>query len=100
MVGRLPVLQESIDKLKNYIETHKIKKYDHWYTVLKVKFDQPEEIMFEMKLLEQLLVGNSDEYANIRDEFVEHHGINFLIDIIVQSCNILMNEGKIEKFPL
>ena len=92
------MLQDSLLELKTYIETHKIKKSDHWYAVLKVKFDQPEEIFMKMKLLEELLNPESD--YNVSEIFFKNRGINFLIDIIVQSCTILINDAKVEKFPL
>ena len=100
VIGRLPVLEEKLLDLKVYIESHKIKKYDHWYAVLKVKFDQPEEIMFKMCLLQEMLAEPNESLSGAREEFINHYGINFLIDIIVQSCNILINEGQVDKFPL
>jgi hypothetical protein len=98
VIARLPVLTSKLKEMRLYIETHKIKKYEHWYTVLNVKFDQPEELMMKMKLLEEILNPKS-EYS-VRDQFIQNKGINFLIDIIVQSCTILINDGKVEKFPL
>jgi hypothetical protein len=85
VIGRLPVLEQRMLDLKMYIEAHKIKKYDHWYAVLKVKFDQPEEIMFKMRLLQKILAEPDESMAGAREEFINHDGISFLIDIIVQA---------------
>jgi len=98
VISRLPVLTTKLNKVKNYIDTHKIKKYEHWYTVLGVKFDQPEELFVKMKLLEEILDLNSE--FSVNEKFMKNKGINFLIDIIVQSCTIIINEGRVEKFPL
>ena len=96
----MPVLASSLRDLKDYIERHKIKKYDHWYTVLNVKFDQPEELLIKMKLLEEILYSNTPEYENVKNEFVNNNGISFLNDIIVQACTALIKDGRVEKFPL
>ena len=72
-----------LKEVKKYIDTHKIKKYEHWYTVLGVKFDQSEELFMKMKLLEELLKPDT-EFCVI-DKFRQSNGVKFLIDIIIQS---------------
>lgn len=84
VVERLPVLYDSLFDLKKYIEGHKIQKYDHWYTVLKIKFDQPEELFMKMKLLENLLAPEKFYDIDMREQFITNNGVAFLIDIIVQ----------------
>lgn len=55
VISRLPVLPTKLHKVKRYIDTHKIKKYEHWYNVLQVKFDQPEELFMKINLLQEIL---------------------------------------------
>ena len=98
VISRLPVLPVRLQEVKRYIDRHKIKKYEHWYTVLGVKFDQPEELFMQMKLLEELL--DPDSKYTVRDKFISSKGINFLIDIVLQACTLLINEGRVDKFPL
>lgn len=98
VISRLPVLPNKLHEVKRYIDRHKIKKYEHWYTVLGVKFDQPEELFMQMGLLEELLRVESEH--SVRNKFIDNKGINFLIDIVLQACTLLINEGKVEKFPL
>ena len=100
VIERLPILSDNLFELKDYIQKHKIEKYDHWYIVLKVKFDQPEELFMKMKLLENLLYPDSFYNIDLRDEFVKNLGIDFLIDIIVQAVTVLTKEEKKDKFPL
>ena len=100
IIERLPVLYDNLFELKKYIEGHKIQKHDHWYTVLKVKFDQPEELFMKMKLLDNLLNPEKFYEIDMRDQFMNNSGIPFMIDIVVQSCTVLITDGKQEKFPL
>jgi hypothetical protein len=72
VIERLPILPENLTALKEYIQKHKIEKYDHWYTVLKLKFDQLEELLMKMKLLENLLYPTDFNTTDLRDEFVNN----------------------------
>ena len=100
VIERLPVLYDSLFELKKYIEGHKIQKHDHWYTVLKVKFNQPEELFMKMKLLDNLLNPEKFYKIDMRDQFITNSGVPFLIDIVVQSCTVLITDCKQNKFPL
>lgn len=98
VISKLPVLPTQLHEIKLYIDTHKIKKYSHWYTVLGVRFDQLEELFMKMKLLEEILEPESE--FSVNEKFMQNQGINFLVDIIMQSCTILINDGRVIKFPL
>lgn len=100
VIERLPILSENLSALQDYIQKHKIEKYDHWYTVLKLKFDQLEELFMKMKLLESLLYPSTLSSIDLRDEFVKNWGIKFLIDIFVQSLTVLTKDDNKEKLPL
>jgi hypothetical protein len=100
VIERLPVLSDNLFDLKKYIERHKIEKHDHWYTVLKVKFDQPEELFMKMKLLDNLLYPEEFYNIDLRDSFIDNSGIDFLVDIVVQSWTILIHDQAHNKFAL
>lgn len=100
IIERLPVLSDNLFDLKNYIEGHKIEKHDHWYTVLKVKFDQPEELFMKIKLLENLLCPSDFYEIDLREQFIANSGVQFLIDIVVQACTILITNDNPQKFAL
>lgn len=100
VIERLPILSDHLFELKDYIQKHKIEKNDHWYVVLKVKFDQPEELFMKMKLLQNLLCPDSFYNIDLKEEFINSCGIDFLKDIIVQALTVLTKEEKKEKLPL